>query len=138
MASWQELSEQSPTLAEQAGHLLGLDARGEGKLVAGDGGRGDVRLTLSAGHLYTAIPEGEPIGLSLLRQSSFTLAPSDTASAANVELAGSAALIVYAYERESVLRALGSTGDADDLVFRLDLVRARQIGSGADVTWSET
>ncbi len=128
MASWQEMSEQNPGLAEQAGVQLGLAAGGSGALVAGDGTRGEVRLTLSAGNLYTAIPEGEPLGPALLRQASFTLAAS---GAASLELAGSAALIVYAYERESVLRALGSTGDVEDLVFRLDLSRASQPGSGS-------
>lgn len=128
MASWQEMSEQNPGLAEQAGVQLGLAGAGSGALVAGDGTRGAVRLTLSAGNLYTAIPEGEPLGLALLRQTNFTL------TAASIELAGSAALIVYAYERESVLRALGSTGDAEDMVFRLDLTRASSSGAQA---WAE-
>lgn len=123
MATWNEFAAQEPDLAATARRLFGLDARGAGRLevVGGDGMRNrSVAPVLAADNLYLVLPPDADEAGALMGGAALALQAGGGDASGEVVLAGTAGLIVYAYEREAVLRAAGST-DAEDLVFRLDL-----------------
>lgn len=123
MATWNEFAAQEPDLAATVRRLFGLDARGAGRLevVGGDGMRNrTVAPVLSADNLYLVLPPDADEAGALLGGAPLALHAGSGDASGEAVLAGTAGLIVYAYEREAVLRAAGST-DPEDLVFRLDL-----------------
>ena len=125
MAIWKEFEQQAPDMASAARRLFALDAQPLGYLATvseiGQPRIAPVCPVAAADNLYLIVAADTPKAADLMRGAGYALHAPLGPGDEELVLAGSASLIIYAYEREAVQAAASFQFDAEDPVFRLGL-----------------